>query len=37
MKIYQKNFYYQLINKKYRLCSGQLKTLKIMNYITKSI
>ncbi len=43
MKIYQKNFYYQLIaflnNKKYRLCSGSqaLKTLKIMNYITKSI
>ena len=43
MKIYQKNFYCELIaflnNKKYRLCSGEqaLKTLKNMNYITKKI
>ncbi len=43
MKIYQKNFYYELIaffnNKKYRLCSGTqaFKTLKIMNSITKKI
>ena len=43
MKIYQKNFYQELIaflnNKKYRLCSGEqaLKTLKNMNYITRKM